>query len=119
MSIGVPADLFNEQEMLEGIARWVEIDSPTHDGDAVNRMMDAAAAVMYGLGAAITRYPGRDGLGDAVLARIGPDEPGILVLAHLDTVHPVGSAGERIRREGDLFKAMLAKTKRVKLENYL
>src|SRR6202012_2743832 len=47
--------------------------------------------------------PGREGLGDAVLARIGPDEPGILGLAHLDTVHPVGSAGERIRREGDRF----------------
>ncbi|HEY1565816.1 MAG TPA: M20/M25/M40 family metallo-hydrolase [Solirubrobacteraceae bacterium] len=103
MSVGVPADLFNEQEMLEGIARWVEIDSPTHDAAAVNRMMDAAAAVMYGLGATITRHPGRDGLGDAVLARIGPDEPGILVLAHLDTVHPVGSASERIRREGDRF----------------
>ena len=76
--------------MLDGIARWVEIDSPTHDRDGVNRMMDAAAAAMYGLGATITRHPGRDGLGDAVVARVGPDEPGILVLAHLDTVHPVG-----------------------------
>jgi glutamate carboxypeptidase len=103
VSISVPADLFNEQEMLEGIARWVEIDSPTHDGEAVNRMMDAAAAVMYGLGATITRHPGREGLGDTVLARIGPDEPGILVLAHLDTVHPLGSASERLRRDGDRF----------------
>ena len=72
--MGVPADLFNEHEMLAGIARWVEIDSPTHDRDGVNRMMDAAAASMYGLGATITRHPGRDGLGDAVVARIGPDE---------------------------------------------
>ena len=101
--MGVPADLFHEREMLDGIARWVEIDSPTHDADGVNRMMDAAAAVMYGLGATITRHPGRDGLGDAVLARVGPDGPGILVLAHLDTVHPVGSAGEWMRREGDRF----------------
>jgi glutamate carboxypeptidase len=101
--MGVPADLFHEREMLEGIARWVEIDSPAYDRDGVNRMMDAAAAVMYGLGATITRHPGRDGLGDAVVARIGPEEPGILVLAHLDTVHPVGSAAERIRREGDRF----------------
>lgn len=103
MSVGVPKDLFNEREMLDGIASWVEIDSPTHDRDGVNRMMDAAAAVMYGLGATITRHPGRDGLGDAVVARIGPDQPGILVLSHLDTVHPVGSAAERIRREGDRF----------------
>src|ERR1700743_2495271 len=103
MSLSVPSDLFNEQEMLDGIARWVEIDSPTHDRDGVNRMMDAAAAAMYGLGATITRHPGRDGLGDAVQARIGPDEPGILVLAHLDTVHPVGAAAEWMRHEGDRF----------------
>jgi glutamate carboxypeptidase len=101
--MGVPADLFNEQEMLDGIARWVEIDSPTHDRAGVNRMMDAAASVMYGLGATITRHPGRDGIGDAVVARVGPDAPGILVLAHLDTVHPVGCASERIRREDDRF----------------
>jgi glutamate carboxypeptidase len=101
--VTVPADLFDETEMLAGIARWVEIDSPTHDRDGVNRMMDAAAAVMYGLGATITRHPGRDGLGDAVVARIGAAGPGILVLAHLDTVHPVGAARERIRRDGDRF----------------
>jgi glutamate carboxypeptidase len=103
VSLTVPADLFHESEMLDGIARWVEIDSPTYDCDGVNRMMDAAAAAMYGLGATITRHPGRDGLGDAVLARIGPNEPGILVLAHLDTVHPVGAASERVRRDGDRF----------------
>ncbi|HEY6524807.1 MAG TPA: M20/M25/M40 family metallo-hydrolase [Solirubrobacteraceae bacterium] len=103
MSFTVPADLFHESEMLAGIARWVGIDSPTYHRDGVNRMMDAAAAAMYGLGATITRYPGREGLGDAVVARIGPDEPGILVLAHLDTVHPVGAAGERLRRDGDRF----------------
>ncbi|MGH2895759.1 MAG: M20/M25/M40 family metallo-hydrolase [Solirubrobacteraceae bacterium] len=101
--MGVPADLFDEREMLDGIARWVAIDSPTDDRDGVNRMMDAAAAAMFGLGATITRHSGRDGLGDAVVARIGPDEPGILVLAHLDTVHPVGSASEWVRREGDRF----------------
>ena len=101
--MSVPADLFEEREMLDGIAQWVEIDSPTHDAAGVNRVMDAAAAVMYGLGATITRHPGRDGLGDTVVARIGPDEPGILVLAHLDTVHPLGSASQWMRREGDRF----------------
>ena len=75
--MGVPRDLFGEREMLDGVASWVEIDSPTHHADGVNRMMDAASAVMYGLGATITRHPGRDGLGDTVVARIGPDEPGI------------------------------------------
>src|SRR3546814_1367274 len=32
----------------------------------------------------------------------GGDEPGILVLCHLDTVHPVGTLGRNsFRREGD------------------
>jgi glutamate carboxypeptidase len=103
VNAGVPADLFHEEEILEGIAQWVAIESPTHDRDGVNRMMDAAAAVMFGLGATITRHPGRDGLGDAVAARVGGNGPGILVLAHLDTVHPVGRAEEMVRREGDRF----------------
>jgi glutamate carboxypeptidase len=103
VSEGVPADLFHEEEILEGIARWVAIESPTHDRDGVNRMMDAATALMYGLDASITRHPGRDGLGDAVVARVGAAGPGILILAHLDTVHPAGAACERVRREGDRF----------------
>jgi glutamate carboxypeptidase len=96
------ADLFDEGAILDGIARWVAIDSPTFDRDGVNRMMDAAAGAMARMGATITRQPGRDGLGDAVVARIGSEEPGILVLAHLDTVHPIGSASDTVpRRDGD------------------
>jgi glutamate carboxypeptidase len=98
------AEAFDEEAILAGIARWVAIESPTHDRDGVNRMMDAAAAVMAPLGAAITRYPGRDGLGDAMVARVGSADPGILVLAHLDTVHPVGTVTDMVpHREGDRF----------------
>jgi glutamate carboxypeptidase len=98
------ADLFDEEAILAGIARWVAIESPTHDRHGVNRMMDAAVATMSALGASITRHPGRDGLGDAVVARLGSAEPGILVLAHLDTVHPVGTVDDTPpRRDGDRF----------------
>jgi glutamate carboxypeptidase len=98
------ADLFDEEAILAGIARWVAIESPTHDRDGVNRMMDAAVATMSPLGARITRHSGRDGLGDAVVARLGSDEPGILVLAHLDTVHSVGTVDDTPpRREGDRY----------------
>src|SRR5437879_8933025 len=40
----------------------------------------------------IERIAGRSGCGDHILARSswGQDEPGILVLSHLDTVHPMG-----------------------------
>ena len=53
----------------------------------------------------LERVPGRDGFGDVLVARTpwGGEGPGILVLSHLDTVHPVGYKHDviPIRREGD------------------
>lgn len=93
------------EEILEGIRRWVEIESPSHDGAAVNAMVDTVEEGLRGLGAAVERTPGRDGFGDLLKARApwGGDGPGILVLSHLDTVHPVGSLDSYNpwRREGD------------------
>ena len=46
------------------------------------------------MGARIERIPGRMGFGDCVRARFPhpkADEPGILVMGHMDTVHPVGT----------------------------
>lgn len=96
---------FDEDEVLEGIREWVLIESPSTDRQGVNRMMDAAQAAMTSIGARIERVPGRDGYGDVVKARTpwGGDGPGILVLGHLDTVHPVGTLGGPLpyRREAD------------------
>lgn len=100
---GIPS--FDEEAILEGIRRWVMVESPSTDAAGVNRMMDLAAAAMAGLGARIERIAGRDGFADAVLARsprVG-EGPGILVLCHLDTVHPLGTLDGLLpyRREGD------------------
>lgn len=80
--------------MLDGLKRWVECESPTFDVAAVNRMMDLVEADLKAVGATVTRFPGPPGLGDCVRGdfphpRRG--EPGILVMSHLDTVHPVGT----------------------------
>ena len=92
-------------EILEGILRWVGIESPTHDSVAVNRMVDHVEGELARLGAAVERTPGRDGYGDILSARSpwGGKGPGILFLAHLDTVHPMGSLADinPIRRDGD------------------
>ena len=47
---------------------------------------------MRDLPATIERIAGRDGCGDHLVVRSawGQDAPGILVLSHLDTVHPMG-----------------------------
>ena len=96
---------FDADAMLEGLRPWIECESPTFDAPAVGRMMDLASAELAALGATPTLIPGRMGYGDCVLADCDPDrpEPGILILAHLDTVHPVGTLEVLpFRREGGL-----------------
>ena len=95
---------FDAEEIAAAIAEWAAIESPSYDAAAVNRMMDTAANSMRLLGAQVERIPGEPGYGDVVKARFDwGDQPGVLVLGHLDTVHLVGTLSESlpIRREGD------------------
>ena len=93
-------------EILDGIRAWVEIESPTQDGAAVNRMADKVVADYAAIGAKVERIAGRDGFGDHLLVTSpwgDPDAPGILVLSHIDTVHDIGTLGGKLpyRVEGD------------------
>jgi glutamate carboxypeptidase len=83
---------FEAAAILDGIRRWVEIESPTERPDQVNKLADLVASGYRDLPAAVDRVAGRDGCGDHLVARSswGQDAPGILVLSHLDTVHPMG-----------------------------
>jgi glutamate carboxypeptidase len=86
------ADPFNSKTILEGIRRWVEIETPTEAPDQVNRLATMVADGYRDLPATIERVAGHSGCGDHLVARSswGQDQPGILVLSHLDTVHPMG-----------------------------
>jgi glutamate carboxypeptidase len=90
-----PADLpFDADTMLDGLRTWIECESPTYDASAVNRMMDLASRDLIVAGARIERVAGRMGFGDCVRASFPhamPNQPGVLVMGHLDTVHPVGT----------------------------
>ena len=102
-----PLDLpFDTDEMLAGLKPWIETESPTFDAAAVNRMMDVVQHDLAAMGARTERIPGRMGLGDSVRATIPhpkAGQGGILLLGHLDTVHPLGTLGVLpYRREGDL-----------------
>jgi glutamate carboxypeptidase len=96
---------FDTDAMLAGLKTWVECESPTFDTAAVNRMLDLASRDLAMMGATLERIPGRLGLADVVRARMPhprQGEPGILILAHFDTVHPVGTLAKLpFRREGD------------------
>lgn len=90
-----PADMpFDADTMLDGLRTWIECESPTYDASAVNRMMDLASRDLIVAGARIERVAGRMGFGDCIRATFPhatPNQPGILVMGHLDTVHPIGT----------------------------
>ena len=95
-------------EVLDGIVEWVSIESPSHDAGSVNKVVDHVEGQFRDLGLKLERVPGRDGFGDILECKTTPemsygDGKGILVLAHLDTVHPIGMIEKdlKIRREGD------------------
>jgi glutamate carboxypeptidase len=95
---------FDSTTILDGIRRWVEMETPTEAPEQVNRLASLVADGYRDLPATIERVAGRDGCGDHLVVRSswGQDRPGILVLSHLDTVHPLGFI-ERLpfRIEGD------------------
>ncbi len=83
---------FDSVSILDGIRRWVEIETPTEVPAQVNKLADLVANGYRDLPATVERIAGKDGCGDHLVARSswGQDAPGILVLSHLDTVHPLG-----------------------------
>jgi glutamate carboxypeptidase len=95
---------FDPETILDGIRRWVEIETPTEAPAEVNKLVTIVADGYRDLPVTVERIPGIDGCGDHLIARStwGQDAPGILVLSHLDTVHPLGFI-ERLpfRIEGD------------------
>jgi glutamate carboxypeptidase len=83
---------FESATILDGIRSWVEIETPTDAPAQVNKLASLVAGLYRGLPAHVEGIAGRDGCGDHLVARSswGQDAPGILILSHLDTVHPMG-----------------------------
>lgn len=95
-----PTELpFDAESMLAGLRAWIECESPTWDADAVNRMLDLAARDLALMGARIERIPGArepsgvmmGGMLRARLPHPRMGEPGITIMGHMDTVHPIGT----------------------------
>jgi glutamate carboxypeptidase len=111
--------------ILDDIQRVASVESPTSHPAGVNQALDIIAGWFEGTGASIERFkiddrfgdilkvgvrPGgsdtvaRPGIGAAVSGPEGLTSPGgILVLSHVDTVHPLGTLAGPLpmRREGD------------------
>jgi len=98
-------DRVDRDAILEDIRNIVEIESPSRNAPGVNSVLETIARLFEGTGAAWERELTTDSLGNILLVRCDPtrNEPGILVLSHMDTVHPVGTLTGKLtyRREGD------------------
>ncbi|MCI5084930.1 MAG: M20 family metallopeptidase [Rhodovulum sp.] len=88
------------EDILKGLMRWVEIDTPTGAVDNIGRLIDLIASDFAPLGGEVERVAGRDGMGDHLVIRFaGGPGPGVLITSHIDTVCAPGSVA--IRRDGD------------------
>ena len=101
----IETSTFSAEALLAELIGWVGIESPTYEAAAVNRMQSFIAPRIGALGFTVERLAGRDGLGDILRCRRpGSGEgAGLLLIAHADTVHPVGTLHGKlsVRREGD------------------
>ena len=86
--------------MLGGLRPWVEMRKPDLRCGRVNAMMDLVSRECAASGATVERIAGRMGFGDCVRATFpfgARGQPGILIMGHLDTVHPVGTLANGCR----------------------
>src|SRR6059058_2516284 len=97
-------DRVDSDAILDDIRNIVEIESPSRSAAGVNLVLETIARSFEGTGAACEHEPTTDSLGDILRVRCDPARgSGILVLSHMDTVHPIGTLGSNLsyRREGD------------------
>lgn len=83
----------NVEKLVEGIKQWVMLESPSHDPARVADMMELAQekAQQLGLKTEIRHLGDKTGpLLYVTNRKEGDERPGLLIIAHLDTVHPVG-----------------------------
>ena len=82
-----------KNEMLESLRRMVEMESPTTDKEAIDRLGAWLAEAFEDCGGKAERFP-QASAGDHWLIRWGEGHGGTLLLHHIDTVHAVGSIGQ-------------------------
>ncbi|GIT27304.1 MAG: hypothetical protein CM1200mP41_33480 [Gammaproteobacteria bacterium] len=80
--------IIDAEEILEGIQAWVGIETPSHLGQEVNKLVDRVESQMESFGGGYRTNAGEDDFGDILIARTQwgppPDTAGILVLSHLE-----------------------------------
>lgn len=107
MTLAISPDRIDGAALLAELKRWVEIETPTRNVEAVNRLADRVEASARNAGLDVERLEGTQGFADILAIRsprpAGGNEKAVLILAHLDTVHAIGVIEEQLplRQEGD------------------
>jgi glutamate carboxypeptidase len=101
----MPLSRFDPEAMVSVLQGWVARESPSLDAAAVNKMQDLVQAFFSVGSCHVERIAGQNGLGDTLKITAGPatGERPILVMSHVDTVHPLKTI-ERdlpLRRDDD------------------
>jgi len=89
-----------EEEILDMVHQMVEVESPSLDKPAVDRMAALIAQMARDAGGRVAVLA-QEERGDHVIARWGDGGPGFLLLSHIDTVFAVGALAERPWRVAD------------------
>lgn len=98
--------MIDTQKLVDDISSWIACESPSSDPAAITQMAEIAAKQARGAGLRVELSQ----IGDKRLPLLlvsnrapGDTRPGILILAHLDTVHPIGTilTKNKLRIEGD------------------
>jgi glutamate carboxypeptidase len=76
--------------MVAQLKQLVEIETPSHDKSALDRIGEFVSSECCRLGALVKVHPQRE-TGNLIEAHWGAGPNGILLLAHMDTVHPIGT----------------------------
>lgn len=96
-------------QLVAGISEWMACESPSHDPAALWRMAELMRAHAAASGLRVTLAPTRAAPEAPELPLLtltnraeGDTRAGLLILGHLDTVHPIGTlAHNPVRIEGD------------------
>tara|TARA_R110002020_G_scaffold76727_6_gene194247 strand:+ start:7207 stop:8358 length:1152 start_codon:yes stop_codon:yes gene_type:complete len=92
---------------LDELRLWVEMETPSGDAAAVNRLADRIEVLARDARFSVERTAGTLGFGDILAVRTprleGYNAKSVLILAHIDTVHATGTIQEKLplREDGD------------------
>lgn len=91
----------HQDQLIRDLLAWCALESPSNDPAATTRMAQMAAAHLAAAGAAVEIIPGQVNGSMVKATWAGGDGKPLLLLAHHDTVHPIGSLARNPPRVED------------------